>query len=228
MSRRPGGELASRPLHLIWICDCSSSMHGEKIRALNSAIRSAIPAVRVAADANPNAEVLVRAVSFSLGARWHIAQPTPVRQLEWTDLEAPEHDAPTDLGAALALVAEQLKVPPMSARALPPVLVLVSDGVPTGGYATGLRRLLDEPWGKRAVRIAVAIGGDADLECLRRFIDDPDQAPLRANHVSELVNRIRWASTVALHTPGLPEPDPDDDWLYELPTETRPAGGDIW
>ena len=40
MSRRPGGELASRPLHFFWICDCSGSMQTDgKIQSLNNAIR---------------------------------------------------------------------------------------------------------------------------------------------------------------------------------------------
>ena len=29
--KRPGGELASRPLHFFWVVDCSGSMYGEKI-----------------------------------------------------------------------------------------------------------------------------------------------------------------------------------------------------
>ena len=33
--KRPGGELASRPLHFIWIADCSGSMSGEKIQHEN-------------------------------------------------------------------------------------------------------------------------------------------------------------------------------------------------
>ena len=40
MAKRPGGELATRPLHFIWIADCSGSMSVDgKIQALNTAIR---------------------------------------------------------------------------------------------------------------------------------------------------------------------------------------------
>ena len=38
--KRPGGELASRPLHFIWVVDCSGSMCGEKIGTVNHAIQS--------------------------------------------------------------------------------------------------------------------------------------------------------------------------------------------
>ena len=111
------------------------------------------------ADDNPNAQVLVRAVKFSNGAQWHISQPTPVADFAWNDLPA---EGETDMGKALSLVAEQLKMPPMSERALPPVLVLISDGQPTDDFDKGLKDLLDQPWGKKAVRIAISIGQDAD------------------------------------------------------------------
>ena len=36
--RRPGGKLAARPLHFIWLLDCSGSMHFDgKMAALNNA-----------------------------------------------------------------------------------------------------------------------------------------------------------------------------------------------
>ena len=202
MSRRPGGELASRPLHFIWIADSSGSMEQDgKIQALNTAIREAIPHMRKVAEDNPNAQVLVRAVKFSIGAQWHISQPTPVADFAWADLTA---EGETDLGKALQLVAEQLKMPPMSERALPPVLVLVSDGQPTDDFEAGLRALLNEPWGKKAVRIALSIGRDADPEVLQRFIGNPELKPLAANSPEALVRHIKWASTAVLKSASSP------------------------
>ena len=202
MSRRPGGELASRPLHFIWIADASGSMQQDgKIQALNNAIREAIPHMKKVADDNPNAQVLVRAVKFSDGAQWHISQPTPVADFAWNDLPA---EGETDMGKALSLVAEQLKMPPMSERALPPVLVLISDGQPTDDFDKGLKDLLDEPWGKKAVRIAISIGQDADAEVLQKFIAHPEMKPLAANSPEALVKHIKWASTAVLKSASSP------------------------
>ena len=54
------------PMHFIWITDCSGSMSQDgKIQTLNMAIREAIPHMRKAADDNPHANLLVRAVSFA-------------------------------------------------------------------------------------------------------------------------------------------------------------------
>lgn len=202
MMRRPGGELATRPLHFIWITDCSGSMKSSgKIQALNTAIREAVPHMAKVADENPNADVLVRAIKFSSGAQWHVAQETPVTQFKWDDLSA---GGSTDMGKALSMVADQLKIPPMSERALPPVLVLVSDGQPTDNFNKGLAALLDEPWGKKAVRMAIAIGEDADLEVLRRFIGHPEIEPLQANNPEALVNYIKWVSTAVLQAASSP------------------------
>lgn len=172
-----------------------------KIQALNNAIREALPHMRGVADENPNAEVLVRALAFSTGAHWHCSQPTPVADFKWTDLQT---EGLTAMGQALTLVAEQLRMPPMSDRALPPVLVLISDGQPTDDFSAGLEALLREPWGKKAVRVAIGIGEDADLEVLQRFIGHAELQPLQANNPEALVRHIKWVSTAVLKSASAP------------------------
>ena len=202
MPKLPGGALARRPLHFIWMADCSGSMgHGGKIQSLNNAIREALPHMQQAAAENPNAEVMVRAVKFSNGASWHVARPVPVDQFRWDDLEA---DGVTDMGQALQLVAAQLDPAVMPQRALPPVLVLISDGKPTDDVSTGLRALMHQPWGTKAVRIAIAIGDDADLSVLQRFIGHPELEPLQANNAESLVRYIKWVSTAVLQSASSP------------------------
>ena len=193
MSERPGSTLAARPLHFFIVADCSGSMASDgKMQALNNAIRETIPHLVDVAAQNPHARMLARSIAFSSGARWHIEQPVPVDQLQWTDLGT---DGYTDLGAALDLLAPQLRVPPMEERALPPAVLLISDGMPTDKPALG--RFLDEPMGRLAVRMAVGIGRDADLEVLERFMGSSEIGPVTANNPEQLVRMIRWASTHA-------------------------------
>lgn len=191
--KRPGGELASRPLHFFWIVDCSGSMYGEKIGTLNHAIQSTIPDMRDAAENNPNAQLLVRTLKFSTGATWVTPNPVPIEDFAWDDLDA---GGVTDLGKAFELLAAQLTIPPMTDRALPPVLVLLSDGQPTDNYKKELDNLLKLPWGKKAVRIAISIGQDADDDVLLQFTGNRELV-LQANNATMLTKMIKWASTAA-------------------------------
>lgn len=190
----PGGEISSRPLHFFWIVDCSGSMLGDKIQTVNTALDETIPEMVKIANENARAQLLVRALKFSSGAEWVIKDPTPVEHFKWTPLEA---DGVTDLGAALELLSSELKMPPMPARALPPVLVLISDGQPTDDYQRGLRALMNEQWGKRAVRMAIAIG-DADIDTLKEFIADPAIPVLEARNPQALTRFIKWVSTTVV------------------------------
>jgi uncharacterized protein YegL len=199
-----GGPMRARPLHFFLLLDCSSSMNvGGKIQALNAAIAEALPVMRAEAEKNPHAEVLVRVVTFSTGASWHVAEPTPIASFVWSDVGA---GGDTSLGAALGLVTEALRSPPMPERALPPVLVLISDGRPTDReFPARLDELLALPWGRRAVRIAIAIGRDADEEILRSFIGvGAGSRPLQANSPEDLADLIRWTATVVLREASQP------------------------
>jgi len=92
----------------------------------------------------------------------------------------------------------------MTDRALPPVLVLISDGQPTDDMNAGLSALMQLPWGKKAVRIAIAIGEDADYELLQQFIGNPDVKPLQANNPEALVRSIKFVSTAVLQAASAP------------------------
>ncbi len=226
----PGGPLSARPLDFIFLLDASSSMDGAKIQSLNQAVEAALPAMRDVARDNPNAAVRVRAIQFNSGAYWHIPTPTPVEQVAWTPLSA---SGSTAMGRALSMCAAQLRTPPMPDRALPPVLVLISDGAPTDDFRAGLNALMAEPWGKKAVRIAIAIGEGADLAVLRAFMGHPELEPLRANNAETLVQCVRWASTAVLQAASAPPsralgaPAPSGN--VALPAPPPPASAaDVW
>ncbi len=112
--------------------------------------------------------------------------------------------AGTDMGTALNMVADELRIPPMAERALPPVLVLVSDGQPTDDFEAGLKALMALPWGKKAVRLGIAIGKDADLDVLKKFIGNVEIPPLLAQSPEALVRYIKWASTAVLKSASAP------------------------
>ena len=189
----PGGALANRPLHFFWMVDCSSSMSGDKIGAVNHAIQECIEPMREEAAGNPNAQLYIRTLKFASGASWVTAEPVPIEEFAWEDVEA---NGITDLGKAFELLAGQLSMPPMPARALPPVIVLLTDGYPTDDWKRPLEKLLKMPWGKKAVKVAIAIGKDADRSVLEAFTGNPE-AVLDAGNPEILTHFIKWASTVA-------------------------------
>jgi uncharacterized protein YegL len=204
----PGGEMNYRPLHFFWILDCSSSMQGDKIAELNFALREAIPSMRQAADGNPNATLLVRVVTFATGADWHVEQPVEIDNFTWSDVQA---SGVTDLGDALDLVAAQLEMPPMPERALPPVLVLVSDGQPTDDWKSALARVDQTPWARKAVRQAIAIGRDANIDVLKQFLGNAELEPIQAGNAAALGRAIKWASTAAVRVASAPRGDAAGD-----------------
>ncbi|MGW4211261.1 vWA domain-containing protein [Lentzea sp. NPDC004789] len=215
----PGGPISHRPLRFYWMLDVSGSMHGEKIGELNFAIREALPHMKDSAEDNPHAAVEVRAMTFGTGARWMTPNPVPLNDFSWTDVSV---NGITDMGAALKLMARELSVGNMPDRGLPPVLVLVSDGQPTDDFNSGLTELMNQPWGKRAVRIAIGIGEDADLDVLRKFIAHPEIEPLRAKNSGDLVAFIKYASTVVLKSASSPASQQSDSALTGTPPPPPP------
>lgn len=220
---------ARRPLHLFFLVDTSASMNGKKIDALNEAMRGSIATMREVAEENPNAEVFVRVLRFGDVAQWHVSQPTSIHDFRWTDLHAA---GATQTGAAIRLLTEALKVQNMPVRGLPPVAVLITDGGPTDDYDTAIQSLLTEPWGKRALRIGLAIGDDADLISIERFISNPDLKPVRTDNLQDLAGKIKWASTVPLRAVARTDRgniDNDDVAIPLAPPPTSAsASGDVF
>ncbi len=228
MSDIPGGPMANRPVHFIWLLDCSYSMQGEKIGQLNYAIREAVPEMRSVAHDNPAAQLLLRTLTFSTEARWHHKDPVPVDDFTWQDVQV---DGMTNLGEALEVVSREFQTPPMPQRALKPVLALVSDGVPTDDWKTGLRALDATPWGKKAVRVAIAIGADADRSVLQEFLGNPELQPLDANSPKQLAAAIRWASTAAVKAASQPVASPTDATVKQppyAPPQLDDDDDDVW
>jgi uncharacterized protein YegL len=232
--------MAARPLHFFWLADGSGSMRVEgKIQALNHAIHEAVPHMRAAALDNPHAAVFVNAVRFADNAQWMDDRLTPVSEFRWTDLEA---GGATAMGEALAMVGEALQPPLMTDRALPPVLALVTDGLPTDDFQAGLNHLMSKPWGQAALRLVVAIGEDSaspDAQAIfRQFMANDALKPFHANNPEALAEQIRWISTAVLQSVsspvGLkPEGAGSANWAASVPLLTTvnfsgPEEADVW
>ena len=219
LPRRPGGPLASRPLHFIWLVDGSGSMQAQgKIEALNTALRGSLPALQQVARDEPQASIYLNAIRFGDDARWLTERLTPALEFQWADVEP---GGLTALGAALTMVGDALQPPLILHRALPPILVLITDGLPTDDFHAGLDHLLERPWGRRSMRLAVALGEDANTPEARRVLEafvSKDAPPvLFADSPGVLAHQLRWASLMALKSICAPEARRDPQEAHAVP-----------
>jgi uncharacterized protein YegL len=165
--------ITRRQMVLFFLIDTSGSMQGTKIGAVNTAIREVVPDLREVGGADVDLKIAV--LEFSTGCQWqNPAGPVSVDTFSWVNLSA---DGVTDLGAALRELNDKLsrnsflKAPSASVA---PVIMLMSDGQPVDDYQSGLAQLKNNNWFKSAIKVALAIGGDADTGVLTEFTGDED------------------------------------------------------
>src|SRR5260221_11802864 len=127
----PGGGVARRPLHFIVMADCSGSMKGEKMQALNYALRSMLPHLVDWERDQLQAQLLIRILAFASAPHWFVADPVPVahlsahgRNLEYMPVGRP------NMGPALRAVAHALSPDHLERRAAPPAARLGTPGAP--------------------------------------------------------------------------------------------------
>jgi uncharacterized protein YegL len=177
-----------------------------------------VPELQRAAAENPEIDVMLRVLQFDSSARWQNPQPVRVDAFEWHDLEA---GGETRMGEALLMIADGLSASKATGRQLPPVIVLVSDGYPSDDIDQALERFFALDLARAAMRIGIAIGGDADLEILERFINQKAIAPLRANNAPMLVQYMKWATTAPVKSVSSPTTDPNP--LATMSRDSRTA-----
>jgi uncharacterized protein YegL len=71
-----------------------------------------------------------------------------------------------------------------------PAIILLSDGGPTDDYNTGLSKLKANNWFKSAIKIAIAIGDDADKDVLKDFTGS-SEAVITVHNIDALKQIIR-------------------------------------
>ena len=190
------GDVAARTMVLYFLVDASGSMYGNKIGTVNDAIREAIPAIREVADDNADAEIKIAVMEFSTGARWLVDKPEPVESFRWEDLEA---NGLTDLGDACLKLNEKLSTRGFMTSAsgsYAPVIFLMSDGEPTDDYQRGLSKLKTNNWFRVAVKVAIGIGKDANMDVLAEFTGTRE-AVIQVHTPEELKKWIRFLSVTS-------------------------------
>jgi uncharacterized protein YegL len=178
----------ARPLPVIILADVSGSMDDDaKIDILNQSIQEMVTVF--AGEGGEWAEIHLGVIAFGAGMVKPIINLQPSSGIEFTPLTA---GGDTPMGQAFEIVRllleDKSKVP---SRAYRPLIVLVSDGIPTDEWENPLKELLASSRAAKADRIALAIGDDADLTVLEAFTQKSSQV-IRTHQVREIRKFFRW------------------------------------
>ena len=191
MSLLDSEAIARRTMHLFFMVDTSGSMIGAKIGAVNDAIRNVLPIVREISDGNADAEIKIAAMNFSNGSEWLYNEAKNAGDFEWIDQEA---GGGTDLGEACRDMEKVLHHKSgwmgSGSGSFAPVFILLSDGGPTDDFNSGVAVLWKNNWFKAGIKVAIAIGEDADTDVLAKFTGNIERV-IRVHDVETLKKVIR-------------------------------------
>ena len=183
-------EIPRRTMTLFFMVDTSGSMSGRKIGAVNESIQEVLPMINDISAANPDAEIKVAALQFSSGTSWVYDEPKLASDFVWQDVSAM---GSTDLGEACRELCSKLSKSGFMKSAsgsYAPAIILLSDGEPTDDFDSGLAKLQENNWFKHAIKIAIAIGDDANKEKLAQFTGT-SEAVFPVHNIDALKKMIR-------------------------------------
>ncbi len=189
-------EVARRTMTLFFVVDTSGSMSGSKMGTVNSAIEEVIPEIRKLSDENADAVIKIAVLEFSNGATWITPAPINAEDFNWSFLEA---DGLTDFGEACRQLNEKLSRNAFMsdvAGSFAPAIFLMSDGEPTDDYSRELEKLKGNNWFRKAIKVAVAIGDDANRDVLAEFVGNREGV-LTVHTPEALAKMIRFVSVTA-------------------------------
>lgn len=214
-----GSVQRPRPLPVLVLADVSGSMGQDgKIQALNDSVARMIRVF--AAEESPHGEITVGVITFGNEQASLHQRVTPAAELSWTEL-SPAGSTPMGKAFELAmtLLDDEDAVPKEAYR---PVLVLVSDGMPTDAWEEPLRNLRESGRGAKSLRLAVAVGTDVGSKAHRVLeqFTTPGYHVYPADEAEGLRHFLQWVTfsvttSVRSGVPGDPTAfDPAE--LYDL------------
>lgn len=178
-------------VNIIYLCDCSGSMAGSRIAAVNTALNKALAELTEYASVYPQLKFQMGVLRFANTATWHLP-PSPVEQLRYSPLV--DTSGITALGAAYHLLADYLiqleeQAPQLAIKPLPPILILFSDGMPTDDVATALAKLSAQPLAQASLRLAIGIGDQVDTAVLQAWVQAWQQKKPSTTQATKLTAR---------------------------------------
>jgi len=207
-------EIPRKTMVLFFVVDTSGSMEGSKIGSLNTAIREVIPELKNVSEDNADALIKIAVLEFSSGATWITKNgPVEVENYNWNNLDAA---GVTDFGAMCRALNEKLSTKAFMSEAtgsFAPAIFLLSDGEPTDDWQKGLDVLKQNKWFIASIKVAVAIGEDANKDVLTAFTGGKESV-LEVHTAAALMKMIKFvavrASQVASKSSNAVDPSQGD------------------
>jgi uncharacterized protein YegL len=193
-------------MRLYILLDTSGSMDGSKISALNDSMENIIIDLQEKAFNGKNIDIVV--LSFARDVTWMHDKPINILDFNWKPLTA---SGMTSLGKACCELAKNISTYPANNENT--AIVLLSDGCPTDDYDEGIMELRNLQTFNDADKFAIALGDNADLQTLIRFVDVQENIFIenKADRLIDALSTIMGNITNYTSTP-LHSDDIDDEW----------------
>ncbi len=184
-----------RMLPVILLLDVSGSMsYDAKMDELNSSVREMLASFKE--EQIVQADICVSIITFGSEVKIH-TELMPAKDIVYTDMTA---KGMTYMGRALDvaydMIEDKTKIPKNAYR---PVVVLVSDGAPNDEHwEEKLQRFVTTGRSSKCDRWSLAIGADADVGMLKKFLDHPEKEVCYVEDAADIHKFFRFISSCTI------------------------------
>ena len=191
---------SNKLLVVLFVVDCSRTMDGDRINAVNAALTELKSTLQDIKNDN-GLELKIAIMSFTSSPKWEV----PLTDIDEVSLKKlSTRPGLTEYGNAfheLNKVLRKEQFMKHTGKKAPPAIMFLTDGGPTDDYESDLDDLLNNSWFANASRSAVLMGDaihdNNARDAVRKFVADPDQDIVGAEDSTVIIQKIKIAT---MHT----------------------------
>ena len=187
----------SKLLVVIFVVDCSKTMSGDRIGAVNAAMQELKYELTKIKNDN-SLDLRIAIMSFASSAKWEL-ELTPIEEVNLETI----HTRPglTEYGTAFHELNKVLRKEfymKHTGKIAPPAIMFLTDGEPEDDYQLDLDELLKNGWFSNASRSAVllgdAINNSSARDAVKQFVNDADSDIVAAEESTDIIRNLKLAT----------------------------------